>query len=78
MHALSSIAVCEILAAVFESGDAVFIEEFLCFCVVKLLVERVANSVADSHMRDSFQLGSWVSGGEAGTRNQRFARGGIL
>ena len=69
MYALSSIAVCEILAAIFKTSDAVFIEEFLCFCVVKLLVERVANSVADSHMRDAFQLGSWVSGGEAGTRN---------
>jgi len=32
-----------------------FVEKLLCFCVVELVAERVANFVADSHMRSSFQ-----------------------
>ena len=78
VHAFPTIAVCEILAAVFKAGDTVFVEKFLCVCVVELLEDGLAMFVMDSHIRSSFQLTSWVNENEAGTRNQRFARGGSL
>lgn len=58
VHAFASVTVCEILAAVFKTRDAVFVEKFLCVCIVELLVQRVANFVVDSHMSGSFQLRS--------------------
>ena len=78
MNTFASVTVCEILTAVFEAGDAMLVEKLLCFCIVELVAERVAMFVMDSHMRSSFQLTSWVNENEAGTRNQRFARGGSL